>query len=1163
MAKYVSGRQKDLKVGISSYSEGSTSLEVIGNVGLGTTNATSKLYVVGDGYFTGILTAKNLSIESSFSLNSLYVSGISTLAGNGDITTTGGSLYVGDDLSVSGITTSIGGFDGNLTGIASTAINIKGGLAGNIPYQSSGDNTSFINNGTPGQVLLSNGSGSPYWGDLIVASGGITVNDEGNLVGTANSIKTLDFRGSNVNVVASSGSTGIATITITDSVSYASTAGVSTALKNLRTFEITGDIIASPISFNGTSNVSLAATIQPNSVELGADTFGDYVQTITGTSNQINISGGTGEGSTPTISLPTNLVAPQDLTVSRDLEVTRNLNVNGNITIGGTTAFINVQELKIYDPDLVLGIRTDSFGNDISTDNTANHGGISVASTEGNPLINLFNPGIGESTSATYKKIMWFKQGSFAGLGTDAWLINYAVGIGSTQFPNGTRLASGSIQFTENDLTTIRNINATGIITASDFYSAGQSIINSLDSKLSGIQIQNETVPISGSYSVLNFDGDYVNVAGVGSTANITFTTPNYSYVSGIATNIKGGSTGNIPYQSSGDNTSFINNGTPGQVLLSNGSGSPYWGNVSSASGSFGGITIRDEGNLVGTANSITTLDFRGSNITVTATSGANGIATVTIPDNLVGTTLSISGMSTLGVTSTTNLTSQQLKVSGIATLGNIKISSGIVTATTGVVTYYGDGSQLTGLIANSLINIDLNQTYYPLLSPAISGTISSISVSSNSIVFNPGPNYLGIGSTTPKANLDVLGSVYVSGVTTSIGGFVGNLTGTASTSGISTSVIGGIGSITQLQVTGISTFTNGPLLVGTASSSGTESQRLQIVGGAYFSDNVGIGTTNASSKLYVVGNTYITGILTANRVYSTVYGEFTGSSISGTNIVGTSLSITGISTLGSVQISSGIVTATTGVVTYYGDGSKLSGISVSAVVDGFNTGITSSVRVLPLSYETNVFTFPSTAGKQYVIESINVANVDTSVGVGTTVNIIASIQDSTAEQTYIAYNVPIVNGGLIELLKNPMVAGPSDVIKMWATNSGYVGVNSSVEVYINYSEYTSTRYIKAYGSTVSIATTDLTTVYTSTTYPTTIQSIHLTNRTDIGDYPVSVTITNGASTTYLARDLIIPRYATVDILDRPKRVELNGKIDIKVGQTSTIDVIIAGKQIV
>ena len=36
--RYVSSRFKDLKVGISSYSEDRTALEVIGNVGVGTTN---------------------------------------------------------------------------------------------------------------------------------------------------------------------------------------------------------------------------------------------------------------------------------------------------------------------------------------------------------------------------------------------------------------------------------------------------------------------------------------------------------------------------------------------------------------------------------------------------------------------------------------------------------------------------------------------------------------------------------------------------------------------------------------------------------------------------------------------------------------------------------------------------------------------------------------------------------------------------------------------------------------------------------------------------------------------------------------------------------------------------------------------------------------------
>jgi hypothetical protein len=56
---------------------------------------------------------------------------------------------------------------------------------------------------------------------------------------------------------------------------------------------------------------------------------------------------------------------------------------------------------------------------------------------------------------------------------------------------------------------------------------------------------------------------------------------------------------------------------------------------------------------------------------------------------------LVVTGISTLGVTSATSLTSQNLNVSGVSTLGTLKVVSGIVTATSGIVTYYGDGQYL------------------------------------------------------------------------------------------------------------------------------------------------------------------------------------------------------------------------------------------------------------------------------------------------------------------------------------------------------------------------------------------------------------------------------------------------------------------------------------
>jgi len=252
--------------------------------------------------------------------------------------------------------------------------------------------------------------------------------------------------------------------------------------------------------------------------------------------------------------------------------------------------------------------------------------------------------------------------------------------------------------------------------------------------------------------------------------------------------------------------------------------------------------------------------------------------------------------------------------------------------------------------------------------------------------------------------------------------------------------------------------------------------------------------------------------------------------------------------------INAGIITASE----YNGDGSKLTKIPLE-----FYAGISSSNHFEPTSFETTVFTFPSTAGKQYVIESINVANTETSVGVGTTVNIIASIEDaSAAEQTYIAYNVPIANGGTIELLKNPIVAGPSDVMKMWVTDQSYIGITTAAEVYMNFTEFTSSEYISKFAGPTTINTIAPTTLYTSTGNPTMLQRIGFVNRTDSGDYPVSIRVTSGLSTTYLVKDLIIPRYSTVDILDRYKRIETDAKLEVEVGSTSTIDVIVSGRKI-
>jgi len=106
-------------------------------------------------------------------------------------------------------------------------------------------------------------------------------------------------------------------------------------------------------------------------------------------------------------------------------------------------------------------------------------------------------------------------------------------------------------------------------------------------------------------------------------------------------------------------------------------------------------VFIQDGLNVTGTGATLTTLNVSGISTL--------GVTTTT---NLTAQQLNVSGISTLGVTTTTNLTAQQLNVSGIGTIGTVKISSGIITATSGVVTYFGDGSQLTGIVGSAGVGV-------------------------------------------------------------------------------------------------------------------------------------------------------------------------------------------------------------------------------------------------------------------------------------------------------------------------------------------------------------------------------------------------------------------------------------------------------------------------
>ena len=1021
MAKYASGNQERLRLGFIDNNENDTSLRVVGRVGIGTTvfDASSSLDVRGDVSIGSSITADATSgiiTATAFYGDGSNLSGVQSnvvddtnpqlggdldvngndITGTGNVNLTGvitATSFFGSGIGLTGIVTSVNGATGAVTLDFEDLNNFAyAPSGGGLPFNTwSSDNTpsagewhinaSFfylpkvdsngadqssnyraldgttnltINQGGTNFVLTSatiyGGSGGAgdqlddtYQRALITGSNLSTINStitkSGAITVTSSSFTTASlplvdgdilqyvsadsqWKPARVSIGTDGSINTIGIITASEFVGNltgtATTATVAVALATARDFSITGDFVTAPvISFNGNANVSLAATITTNSITLGTYTSGDYVESVSGTADEIQVTGGTGEGSTPTIGFvanPTiggNVTIGQDLTVTRDLQVTRNLSVDGTVTIGGTSATIFAETLKVSDPDLILGIRTDANGNDISTDNTANHGGIAIASTEGSPLVTLVNPGAGETLPSTYKKIMWFKTSSFTGLNTDAWISNYAFGVGTTSMSAGTKFAVGNIEADFDDITAVRDINSTGVITATQFVGGGTGITgltaSQIDGAITGITVEEEGSSVGTSVTAINFVSGNLTATASGVGATITLTdTPTFTTVTGNLTGTATTATNadliDIQTQTLDDNVYYI----------------PFEAGVGYTSLYIDTALSYNPGQDL-----LTFTNVQGSNIS--------------LYDNL--------------------------DVTGISTLGTVKISSGIVTASSGIVTYYGDGSKLSNLTANqvgALAGVTIQEEGSNV---GTAGSVGNINFVSGNLTATAS----GVGATITLSDTPSFTSVVVGSAVT------------INSSGIDA----GIGVVTATSFSG-----DGSNLTGLPSSGYWEQTDV----GIHTLSNVGIGTTNPTQQLEVLGTSKFAGdISVPNDTYLRL-GDSNSLTLAQASNVNTiqANNIHGIKFLsqkflfnnhtdnetfaqfnqnGSVDLYydnskkfettsvgvavSGIVTAISGVVTYYGDGSNLTGLTANQVgalggvtiqEEGSNVGTAGSV---------------------------------------------------------------------------------------------------------------------------------------------------------------------------------------------------------------------------
>ena len=110
MSKYLSNRKRKIQVGISSYTDSSTVLEVAGRVGINTSNAQTELSVQGSADISDDLTASNISVSGIITAREYYGDG-STLTNvlSDKLSEPIGSSprYIGFTTTTSGIITSL------------------------------------------------------------------------------------------------------------------------------------------------------------------------------------------------------------------------------------------------------------------------------------------------------------------------------------------------------------------------------------------------------------------------------------------------------------------------------------------------------------------------------------------------------------------------------------------------------------------------------------------------------------------------------------------------------------------------------------------------------------------------------------------------------------------------------------------------------------------------------------------------------------------------------------------------------------------------------------------------------------------------------------------------------------------------------------------------
>jgi hypothetical protein len=343
-----------------------------------------------------------------------------------------------------------------LSGDVSGSVTFDGSASVNISTEIQPDSVSLGTDTTGDYVSSISASGDGLFVTGSGESASVTIENTGvtSLYGTSNQVDV-------------SSSAGSVTISLPETIhrnlqgNVTGNSDTASSLQNAKTIALGGDLSGS-VSFDGSSSVTINATVQPDSVSLGTDTTGSYVAQVTGSGNGILV---TGSGESASVSIENTGVhsltgtanevnvsaSSGSITVGLPSNVTiqSELNVLGNLTVSGSTTTINTQTLIVEDKNIEIGNVDDP------TDITANGGGITLK-------------------GATDKTFNWIDA-------TDSWTSSEHIDLanGKVVKHNGTEILSSTEYVgnsaTSTKLATARSIALSGDVTGSANFDGSSS----------------------------------------------------------------------------------------------------------------------------------------------------------------------------------------------------------------------------------------------------------------------------------------------------------------------------------------------------------------------------------------------------------------------------------------------------------------------------------------------------------------------------------------------------------------------------------------------------------------------------------------------------------------------------------------------------------------